>query len=201
MEYVHANEVILTVGRSHTTALFLGKAAEKRQFQVIVAEGAPSFEGLPMARQLAEAGIQATVITDAAVYVGVVVITDDCALVIPCHHPWCLSLSLFVSSTHRIHTSHSQTLTHKHSHTLIHTQTQVCTDGKGKQGHHGCIRVACKWWGVGIGRSTCSSTGGTSTCRCVGVISRGLFDGDGVCLEEYTDREYKMHSNMLDALQ
>lgn len=69
MEYVHANEVILTAGHSHTTALFLRKAAEKRQFQVVVAEGAPAFQGLPMARQLAEAGIQATVITDAAVYV------------------------------------------------------------------------------------------------------------------------------------
>lgn len=69
MDYVHANEVILTMGRSRTTQLFLCKAAEKRQFQVVVAEGAPAFQGLTMARTLAESGIPATVITDAAVYV------------------------------------------------------------------------------------------------------------------------------------
>lgn len=68
MDYVHANEVILTIGRSRTTQLFLCKAAEKRQFQVVVAEGAPTFQGLVMARTLAESGIPATVITDAAVY-------------------------------------------------------------------------------------------------------------------------------------
>ena len=43
-------------------------AAKKRQFQVIVCEGSPHFGGHVMAKSLAEAGIDTTVIHDAATY-------------------------------------------------------------------------------------------------------------------------------------
>jgi translation initiation factor 2B subunit (eIF-2B alpha/beta/delta family) len=36
--------------------------------QVVVAEGAPKFDGHQMARKLSDAGIQSTLITDSAVY-------------------------------------------------------------------------------------------------------------------------------------
>ncbi|GLC45346.1 hypothetical protein PLESTB_000312700 [Pleodorina starrii] len=68
VEHIHANEVILTMGMSDTTLLFLKEAAKKREFQVVVAEGAPRFDGHLMARKLADAGIQTTLIADSAVY-------------------------------------------------------------------------------------------------------------------------------------
>ncbi|GIL87209.1 hypothetical protein Vretimale_14300 [Volvox reticuliferus] len=68
VEHIHANEVILTMGMSDTTLLFLKEAAKKREFQVVVAEGAPRFDGHLMARRLADAGIQTTLIADSAVY-------------------------------------------------------------------------------------------------------------------------------------
>ncbi len=60
LEHIHANEVILTVGRSHTVEQFLkAAAAKKRSFQVIVAEcGPPGFGGQEMAVSLAKEGIQ-----------------------------------------------------------------------------------------------------------------------------------------------
>ncbi|KAK9829272.1 hypothetical protein WJX72_004902 [[Myrmecia] bisecta] len=68
VEHIHANEVILTFGMSNTTLLFLIEAAKKRNFQVIVAEGAPSYGGHQMARALAEAGVTTTAITDSAIF-------------------------------------------------------------------------------------------------------------------------------------
>ncbi|MEW5311133.1 MAG: hypothetical protein WDW38_002873 [Sanguina aurantia] len=68
IEYIHANEVILTSGMSDTTFYFLKEASKKRDFQVIVAEGAPRFDGHLMARKLSDAGIMATVIADSAVF-------------------------------------------------------------------------------------------------------------------------------------
>lgn len=47
---------------------FLKSAAKKRHFQVIVCEGAPDFGGHSMAKSLAEAGIDTTVIHDAATF-------------------------------------------------------------------------------------------------------------------------------------
>jgi translation initiation factor 2B subunit (eIF-2B alpha/beta/delta family) len=43
-------------------------AERKRNFEVIVAESAPSLSGQEMARRLAEAGIETTVISDSAIY-------------------------------------------------------------------------------------------------------------------------------------
>jgi translation initiation factor eIF-2B subunit beta len=68
LEHVHSNEVILTFGYCRTVHLFLREAAKKRQFQVVVAEGAPSYEGQKLARDLASDGIHTTCITDSAVF-------------------------------------------------------------------------------------------------------------------------------------
>lgn len=44
MEHIHSNEVIMTLGYSRTVAAFLQRAAEERNFHVIVAECAPSLQ-------------------------------------------------------------------------------------------------------------------------------------------------------------
>jgi translation initiation factor eIF-2B subunit beta len=56
LEHVHTGEVILTFGYCRTVHLFLREAAKKRNFQVVVAEGAPSYEGQKLARDLANDG-------------------------------------------------------------------------------------------------------------------------------------------------
>ncbi|KDO33903.1 hypothetical protein SPRG_01783 [Saprolegnia parasitica CBS 223.65] len=68
MEYIHANEVILTYGLSTSVEEFLKAAAKKRQFKVIVVESTPVLNGQNMAHRLAESGIDTTVITDSAVF-------------------------------------------------------------------------------------------------------------------------------------
>lgn len=68
VEHLHSNEVILTLGHSSTTCAFLTEASKKREFQVIVAEGAPGYGGHLMAKRLAESHIQTTVIADSAVF-------------------------------------------------------------------------------------------------------------------------------------
>merc|ERR1711973_544112 len=49
IEHIHANEIILTIGRSRTVERFLKNAAKTRNFEVIVAEAAPSYSGHQMA--------------------------------------------------------------------------------------------------------------------------------------------------------
>lgn len=68
IEHIHANEIIMTVGKSRTVERFLKFAARTRKFQVIVAENAPSYSGHQLAASLAAAKIQTTVITDSAVF-------------------------------------------------------------------------------------------------------------------------------------
>ncbi|XP_034783939.1 translation initiation factor eIF-2B subunit beta [Acipenser ruthenus] len=68
LEHIHSNEVIMTIGRSRTVEEFLEVAARKRKFHVIVAECAPFCQGHEMAARLAKAGIETTVITDAAIF-------------------------------------------------------------------------------------------------------------------------------------
>ncbi len=63
-----AVQVILTYGMSSTTHRFLKEAHKRRHFQVVVAEAAPRYDGQAMARQLAEAGVQTTLIADSAVF-------------------------------------------------------------------------------------------------------------------------------------
>ena len=67
-EHIHANEVILTFGFSRTVAQFLRRAREKRDFQAIVAEGAPTLQGYAMAAELVAAGVRTTAIADAAIF-------------------------------------------------------------------------------------------------------------------------------------
>ncbi|XP_064626492.1 translation initiation factor eIF2B subunit beta-like isoform X2 [Lineus longissimus] len=68
IEHIHSNEVIMTAGKSKTVEAFLKSAARKRKFQVIVVECAPFFHGHELAKSLAEAKIETTVITDSAVF-------------------------------------------------------------------------------------------------------------------------------------
>jgi translation initiation factor eIF-2B subunit beta len=68
LEYIHNNEVIMTIGKSNTVEQFLKAAARKRQFQVIVAEAAPGYGGHIMAKNLSAAGIETLLIPDSAVY-------------------------------------------------------------------------------------------------------------------------------------
>ena len=68
IEHIHANEIILTIGRSKTVERFLKNAAKTRKFEVIVAEAAPSFSGHQMASNLAKSKISSTVITDSAIF-------------------------------------------------------------------------------------------------------------------------------------
>jgi len=68
LEYIHANEVILTMNWSSATLKFLQAAAKKRIFQVVVAESAPEFDGHLAAKQLAQSNITTTLIPDAAVF-------------------------------------------------------------------------------------------------------------------------------------
>jgi len=68
IEHIHANEIILTIGRSRTVERFLKNAAKTRNFEVIVAEAAPSYSGHQMATNLAKHKISTTVITDSAIF-------------------------------------------------------------------------------------------------------------------------------------
>ncbi|XP_053783803.1 translation initiation factor eIF2B subunit beta isoform X3 [Desmodus rotundus] len=68
LEHIHSNEVIMTIGFSRTVEAFLREAARKRKFHVIVAECAPFCQGHEMAVNLSEAGIETTVMTDAAIF-------------------------------------------------------------------------------------------------------------------------------------
>ncbi|EPY49700.1 translation initiation factor eIF2B beta subunit [Schizosaccharomyces cryophilus OY26] len=70
MDHLHSNEIILTQGCSKTVEAFLRFAAKKRKFSVVVAEGFPNMQdgAHAMAKRLANAGIDTTVISDAAIF-------------------------------------------------------------------------------------------------------------------------------------
>jgi len=68
IEHIHANEIIMTIGRSRTVEKFFKFAAKNRKFQVIVAENAPSYSGHKLATSLATSKINTTVITDDAIF-------------------------------------------------------------------------------------------------------------------------------------
>jgi len=67
-EHIHANEVIMTFGKSRTVEEFLKAAASFRSFEVFVAESAPSCWGREQAVRLAQAGINTTLIPDSAIF-------------------------------------------------------------------------------------------------------------------------------------
>jgi len=62
--YINNNDVILTIGRSRTIEAFLKSAAHKTKFQVYVSEAAPFYHGHEMAKNLAQAKINTTLITE-----------------------------------------------------------------------------------------------------------------------------------------
>lgn len=68
LEHIHSNEIIMTIGRSKAVEKFLLAAAKKRQFQVIVAEGAPTYGGHQVCQKLAAAGVETLLIADAAIF-------------------------------------------------------------------------------------------------------------------------------------
>lgn len=69
VEHIHQNEVILTLGSSRTAFEFLRAAKEKkRSFRVVVAEGAPRYQGHALAKELVSRGLQTIVIRDSAVF-------------------------------------------------------------------------------------------------------------------------------------
>jgi len=69
VEYIHADEVILTFGYSLTVELFLKAAARKRKFQLIVAESGPSLEGHKLVNSLSRhPNITTALIPDSALY-------------------------------------------------------------------------------------------------------------------------------------
>jgi translation initiation factor eIF-2B subunit beta len=69
LSYIHADEVVLTYGKSTTVENFLkAAAAKKRNFQVVVCEGAPHMGGIEMAKSLSKAGIDTIVINDSATF-------------------------------------------------------------------------------------------------------------------------------------
>lgn len=66
---IHNNEVILTIGHSHTVYEFLEKASQKKiKFKAIVTEESPLLAGHIMAKKLARLGIQTTLIPDSAIF-------------------------------------------------------------------------------------------------------------------------------------
>ncbi|XP_054278331.1 translation initiation factor eIF-2B subunit beta [Macrosteles quadrilineatus] len=67
-EHIHANEIIMTIGKSSVVEAFLKKAAHDRKFDVIVAECAPFLHGHELAASLAKSKIQTTLIPDSAIF-------------------------------------------------------------------------------------------------------------------------------------
>ncbi|XP_015592155.1 translation initiation factor eIF-2B subunit beta [Cephus cinctus] len=67
-EHIHSNEIIMTLGRSRLVEEFFKKAAATREFEVIIAEGAPFLNGHEMAVNLAKAKIKTTLISDVAIF-------------------------------------------------------------------------------------------------------------------------------------
>lgn len=67
-EHIHSSELILTLGHSKSVESFLKSAAQKRKFEVVVAECAPDCRGHMIASSLAKAGIETTVIPDSAIF-------------------------------------------------------------------------------------------------------------------------------------
>ncbi|PSN50088.1 Translation initiation factor eIF-2B subunit beta [Blattella germanica] len=68
LQHIHSNEIIMTIGKSASVEAFLKKAATKRKFEVIVAEGAPFCLGHELAVSLGKSKIQTTLIADSAIF-------------------------------------------------------------------------------------------------------------------------------------
>ncbi|GJQ08683.1 hypothetical protein GpartN1_g1521.t1 [Galdieria partita] len=67
LEHIHSNEVLLTFGHSQSVEEFLKSAAEKRHFEIIIAECELDYSGHRLAKNLSEENVDITLISDAAV--------------------------------------------------------------------------------------------------------------------------------------
>ncbi|TFK42354.1 hypothetical protein BDQ12DRAFT_676067 [Crucibulum laeve] len=67
-DHIHSDEIILTLGMSKTVEAFLKAAAHHRNYTVIVAETAPSYDGREMAKSLSSAGISTFLVPDSSIY-------------------------------------------------------------------------------------------------------------------------------------
>ena len=68
LDHIHGDEIILTIGHSHTVCEFLQEASVERSFQVLVAEAAPSYKGHEMAQALTQSDIKTTLLPDSNVF-------------------------------------------------------------------------------------------------------------------------------------
>lgn len=67
LEHIHSNEVLLTFGYSESVLEFLKSAAEKRHFEVIIAECELDYSGHRLAKSLSAENVDVTLVSDAAV--------------------------------------------------------------------------------------------------------------------------------------
>lgn len=67
-DHIHPDEIVLTIGMSHTVEAFLKTASHSRNFTVIVAESAPSYGGRQMAESLSAEGISTFLVPDSSIY-------------------------------------------------------------------------------------------------------------------------------------
>ncbi|KAA1469342.1 nagb/rpia/CoA transferase-like protein [Dentipellis sp. KUC8613] len=67
-DHIHSDEIILTIGQSHTVDAFLKSAAHYRNYTVIIAESGPSYGGHDMANSLSSAGISTFLVPDSSIY-------------------------------------------------------------------------------------------------------------------------------------
>ncbi|KAF9447670.1 nagb/rpia/CoA transferase-like protein [Macrolepiota fuliginosa MF-IS2] len=67
-DHIHSDEIILTLGMSKTVEAFLKTAAHNRNYTVIVAETAPSYEGRQMAQSLSSAGVSTFLVPDSSIF-------------------------------------------------------------------------------------------------------------------------------------
>lgn len=69
VDYIHNEDVVMTVGYSQTILSFFGKASTHRKFCVLIPEHAPSYDGIKMAQELRKfKSIEVSVIPDSAVF-------------------------------------------------------------------------------------------------------------------------------------
>ena len=104
-EQIHASELILTIGYSRSVENFLCTAAKHRKFEVLVAECAPACKGQKLARILAQAKIETTVIPDSSIFalmsrVNKVIIGTHCVLANGGLRAVCGTYSLALAAKH-----------------------------------------------------------------------------------------------------
>jgi translation initiation factor eIF-2B subunit beta len=67
-EYIHDDDLVMTIGYSTTVLNFFIGARRRRRFAVLVPEHAPEYDGIRMASALEESNIECGVIPDSAVF-------------------------------------------------------------------------------------------------------------------------------------